>query len=212
MGLAIAFVYIPIYIVISILSILIGMKIIKKYKGKGFFIVAGFALGLLFTLFLVWLVPVLGHKSWDKFIYQAASTLFAPSGLAVLLAMFLAVMPESSKALIGPVLAGVLFSSIFAPWATFVASTNYNKYKNSQALTPLCEKAELKVVEQVSTAKSVAFLQDSFTAFIEHQGFQSGPQAHFILRKSVLEYVEMPNRDYRIIQNNSEYLQVRRLI
>ena len=194
MGILLLLVFVPTYIVMCILSIVLGNKNLKEYQSMPTFIIIGISLGLIFTLISVWLFTFIEFREYEGVFILTAVTVFAPIILAIIIRSFIAPTPSIR---IRSLLSGILFSTVFSPWATLSAGIAYEKNISYLLFPSVCKNAEIEILEDVTGVKNVVFLEDSFAIYNEHKGIKFKSQAKYLLSKSMLEYIEIPNKSGR---------------
>lgn len=75
----------------------------------------------------------------------------------------------------------------------------------STEFTRLCNRAEVKVLERVQGAKSIALLPDLFSSMAEGQQTETRPWGGFLLNQSSLEFVERPSTKETGIEGQAKY-------
>lgn len=78
-------------------------------------------------------------------------------------------------------------------------------YAAKHEFSSLCEHSEIKVLEKVKGAKSIALLNDSFTFMAQGRQAETRPMAVFLLNQSLLEYIERPATDEGLTKGIAKY-------
>jgi hypothetical protein len=78
----------------------------------------------------------------------------------------------------------------------------------SSEFSRLCSAAEIKVLEPVQGAKSIALLPDSFSSMAWRQQAVTGPWTAFLLNQSLLEFLERPATKESGIKGKAKYERV----
>ncbi len=199
MGLAVAIIYLPLYLFFSSGAIYAALKIRKrtvseeKTKSRYRHIFVGFIAGTLLTWWLVWLVPVKGNTDYEAFVNQLALTLLTPVVFGVILFGFIKLARLRQNWHCVDIVSGVLFSTIAIPWLTIVAASYYDDVVNFPKYHSLCANAEIKFLERLKPAKSVFLSPDLFTNSARGSRAVTRSVGTFLLNQSALEYVERPS-------------------
>ncbi|MCG7945944.1 MAG: hypothetical protein N0C84_06315 [Candidatus Thiodiazotropha taylori] len=194
MGIAIAVVYLPLYIVFSIIAVISARGINKSIKEPEFtdkFIfkrkAVGFMIAIIVTWILIWLVPVKGNTDFEALFIQLGLTLAGPAVLVLVVSILFSKSNTRKYFSVG-----ALLSTVVIPWITLLAATNYYNVINYPAYWYKCANAEVVFIKDVKPSKSVFIQKDSFTS--ARKGYQSETRSIglFLLNQSKLEYIERP--------------------
>lgn len=71
--------------------------------------------------------------------------------------------------------------------------------------TRLCNSAEIKVLERVQGAKSIALLPDSFSSMAAGQQAETRPRSRFLLNQTMLEFIERPATTESGLKGKAKY-------
>lgn len=169
--------------------------------------VAGFIAAIILTLFAVGAVPKGSNSDWGPFVIYCCVVILGPFVFGATL-LSLKTLVDSSRPLLVPIAAGALLASAFSPVVVPLVSLGYVIVQYRLDLDSLCSNAFVEVIERVGTAKSVAFLPDSFveppvTYPSTIQGISS-----LVLNKSLVEFIERPATEESGLKGKAKFERV----
>lgn len=104
---------------------------------------------------------------------------------------------------------GSLIALALLPIAAFSATIPIGKMITlSNEFSRLCSSAEIKIIESIQGAKSVALLPDSFSSVAAGRRVETGPWTAFLLNQSLLEFLERPATKGTGIEGTAKYERV----
>ena len=136
MGIAVAVIYIPIFIICTIVAIWAGKKISdfnspfekSTYSGllQIFALLFGMVSSMIICIIAMWLIPIQNNPSWDGFIENLAITLFGPLAIGIFVYFISLMFRAKMKAILRLYSTGALFSVPFFPVAAFMIFRTLN--------------------------------------------------------------------------------------
>ncbi len=189
MGIGVAIVYFPLYIIMVITSFITFSIIRKSTQLNWRHLFFGYILGTITTLILIWTLKEIESESeWAAFFAQCAASIFMPLCTGIILAICSGVFSSQLKAIFKNLTAGALFSVVTIPGIALIAAENYYNIVNYYSFSKICRNAETKFLEDVPQAKIVMFEQDR----IYYPNGNSRQIATLLLVQSLLNSVERP--------------------
>lgn len=199
MGIVVALIYLPIYLIFSLGAVYAAKKVRKitvggeNTKPKYGYDVIGFIASTVLTWVLIWLLPVKGNTDYEALFTQISLTLLTPAVLGVVLSGLIKITSVEKKKTFAGFVSGVYYSTIAIPWLTIVAASNYHNIANFPMYYSLCYNAEIEFLEKVEPANSVFLSSDLFTSTPKGRQAETRPIGLFLLNQSSLEYIEKPS-------------------
>ena len=130
MGIAVSVIYIPIFIICTIVAIWTGRKIsdfdspFEKTTYSGllqiFALLFGMGSSMIICIIAMWFIPIKNNPSWDGFIENLAITLLGPLAIGIFVFFISLIFGEKLKAILRLYSTGALFSVPFFPAVAFM--------------------------------------------------------------------------------------------
>lgn len=189
MGIGIAAGYIPLYLIISSISLFVGIRVSRSFSIRTQHLIAGLLIGTFATLAFIWVVFIRGNTSWNDFFIQAGASLLGPIIIGSILFIASSVSASNkTEDLFKGLAVGSLYAVIGMPWVAIFASIHYYDVTNYWSYNNVCKSAEVRYLLKVPPAKSVLLKPDRFI----HPGGNEDDIALFLLNQSLLDSVERP--------------------
>lgn len=193
MGILMALMYLPFYVLFSVAGIVISVKIGKrrKFSGKEIF---GFFVAPIISLCVVSLL----WQFWETTGDLDAVRKIQVAAIAGLVIPFVVGAVGSFSPGFS---AGAYFSTFTVPWITIYAISNYDSAVNYPLYSSLCKKAEVVFIKDINPAKSVFLNPDNFKSPVpSSKPTHSRSIGLNLLNRSTLMFVERSNEK----QSNQE--------
>ncbi len=104
--------------------------------------------------------------------------------------------------------AGLVVFALLLPAAFSITLPIAKMITLSTEFSRLCDGAEIKVLEPIQGAKSIALLPDSFSSMASGQQAETRPWTAFLLNQSLLEFLERPATKESGIEGKAKYERV----
>lgn len=197
MGIGIAIIYLPLYGVLSVVSLIIGIKIQSvesknEYAAKPrIYVLLGIIFSLFTSLMLIWMVPVHGNTDWNASFTQLGLTLLAPIAFGIIFYLFSFIFSNKINYQIRCFSSGNFYSIIALPWVSLFVAANYSVVVNYPAYSRLCKNAKIEILkEDVGPAKSIALIPDKFVQVPKRRQSEYHSAGKYLLNNYQLDFVE----------------------
>lgn len=195
MSFIIAIVFVPIYVVVSIVSLFFARYALKeadesKYNGFSIFKLEffGFALSLIVTWIVFYNSPKPGFEDVHEIFVRVGITIFTPLVIVVIFSILFWKNNGFKYFSVGALLSGLVM-----PWLIFfLAAFNFNVITNFPLFWYACRGTETVIHENVSPADSVYVPSDLSDHQKRPNERKTESFSKYLLNQSLLEFVEYP--------------------
>lgn len=204
---------IPVFFVVAALSIRLasrsgGFRTAELSPRKRVLLnVAGFIAAITLTLIAVRAVPRGSNSDWELFVIYCGVVILGPFAFGAIL-LSLRTLFDSLRPLLVSIAAGALLASAFSPVVVPLVSWGYGIVQYRLALDSLCRNAFVEVIVRVGTAKSLAFLPDSFVEPPVTNPSTIRGLSSFVLNQSLVEFIERPATEESGLKGKAKFERV----
>jgi hypothetical protein len=215
MGLAIAAVAVPAFLLAGIASLWLAFQFGSftraKWGGKRtvLIVLAGFVFAVVLTMVATWAVPQDQRSfGWIRTFSQIAVVILCPLIVGIALLILKVSLRPSSPAL-AQFAGGVLIATSVTPFAVPLAFLSYQYFETRLAFEALCGTASVEILKPAQDVKSVAFLPDSVTEPAAGRQAETRHWSVPILDGSTLEFVDRPATEWSGLKGTAGFERVR---
>lgn len=213
MGILLAAVFVPSYIIVSLLAIWILVKTKKPSNISDLWYVFGFILSTIIALLLIKVIPSEkgAYGEYSPVFYTTFLTLVVPAIVAILFTMVSWFFKNKLSRVFECFSIAAIGLTLFMPWITIVAGLIYEDVQSNIAYSKACLNAEVKYLFETEPAKNIYLKTDNYWQFVKNRSSSSSRVSEkILLNHSFFKMIESSKNIYEK-DRNKDYLEFTQL-